>query len=231
MEISLLQDAGEYREGGDAHGDSEEENKGNVADAVRSEADSQRMRQQSGHGEGQQDADAAGGQGGCPLTVKMRGVEIHPNQEEKENEADGGEKLELREGGLGKRSAERCGAKRPKTDGPIRMPPTISPMTRGWPSIAGEAAADHRDQQHDGHLEQQQGHGKNPFSGIFLEPGRLDAEIAEERLIRVYQSGGEKPSATVIFPDDFFAAAYFLKMREGRFVAHLFCVPRKNLKR
>jgi hypothetical protein len=33
---------------------------------------------------------------------------------------------------------------------------------------ASQAATDHRNQQHDRHLEQQQGHGKNPFLSIFL---------------------------------------------------------------
>jgi hypothetical protein len=55
--------------------------------------------------------------------------------------------------------------------------------------------------------------------------------VAEEQLVRVYQSGEEMPSATVIFPDNFFSSALFLRMRQRRFVAHLFRVPRENLKR
>src|SRR5882672_2332656 len=36
----------------------------------------------------------------------------------------------------GKSLAERWGANRPKTDGPMRMPPIISPITRAWPTLS-----------------------------------------------------------------------------------------------
>ena len=36
----------------------------------------------------------------------------------------------------GNSSAERWGAKRPKADGPTRMPPMISPITRAWPTLS-----------------------------------------------------------------------------------------------
>jgi hypothetical protein len=36
---------------------------------------------------------------------------------------------------LGNRTSAACGASRPKTEGPSRIPPTISPMTRDWPAL------------------------------------------------------------------------------------------------
>ena len=85
--------------------------------------------------------------------------------------------------------AERWGAKRPKTDGPMRMPPIISPITRAWPTLSASQPQAHRDQQDDRHLGQQQGHevlvlsagqlfvvlpGRSP-DGKLLLAGRLSA--------------------------------------------------------
>src|SRR5579859_2669838 len=37
---------------------------------------------------------------------------------------------------VGNSVAETWGARRPKTDGPMRMPPIISPITRAWPTLS-----------------------------------------------------------------------------------------------
>ncbi len=135
-----------------------------IADAVRGKADAQGMREQRGHDEGNEDACAAGGDGGSALMVELRVVEFHADEEEKEDEADGGEEFELRQGGLreevgGKMRGEASEDRRTDQDAADDLTDDAR-----LPELPGEAAADDGDQQHDGHLEQQQGHGKNPFA-------------------------------------------------------------------
>ncbi len=46
---------------------------------------------------GDEDARAAGGHGGAALVAELGVVEVHADEEEEEDEADGGEEFELRQ--------------------------------------------------------------------------------------------------------------------------------------
>ena len=70
----------------------------------------------------------------------------------------------------GKRRAEAAGASRPKTEGPMRMPPTISPMTLVPAKLAGDQAAEQGGEEYGCHLDKQEGHcGSGEFwAGLIL---------------------------------------------------------------
>ena len=70
---------------------------------------------------------------GVAAVAEERRVELQPDEEHVEDDADLGDDAEERRHRRGQAgSADAWGAKRPSSDGPSRMPAMISPMTGGW---------------------------------------------------------------------------------------------------
>src|SRR5579884_1119974 len=81
------------------------------------------------------DAGAAGKQRRSALTDQLVVIQLHSDEKEIQDQADGRKYFqEMQRTGR----EERCrsmGEMRPRTEGPSRIPPIISPMTRACPSL------------------------------------------------------------------------------------------------
>ena len=76
----------------------------------------------------------------CAALAEQRRVELEPDQEHVEDDADLGEHAEERRDRRRQHERRPPGATRPSSDGPSRMPAMTSPITGGWFSFTNSAA-------------------------------------------------------------------------------------------
>ena len=123
--------------------DAEKEHERHAADAVRRKADAQRVRQQRSHGKGKQDAHPAGQHRGAALLIELRVIQIHPDQEQIEDQAHRAQFSKRGEGVRGKDMRD-AGEVAPEHGGPDQDAADNFAHHARLAKLAGKPAANQR---------------------------------------------------------------------------------------
>src|SRR5262249_22592022 len=139
--------------------------KGDGADSGWSEPQAQCGGDEDGDEEGECDAGGAGECGGGSLVEEGTEVELGSDEEEKEDEADGGEGFEWCQRRWWEESSGEMGGERREEGGAEEDSADDLADDAGLPEAAGKRAAEQGDEKDGGDLEKEKGHGREAASG------------------------------------------------------------------